>query len=537
MSVPVRLLDHRGAPLPTMREQARQQAREQERSAMARLRARFDAVQTTNENTRYWANADYLGPNSELDPGTRRTLRSRSRYECANNSYASGMIRTLANDTIGTGPDLQIVDDEIPSEVATEIEERFREWCMVVRLTQKLRLMRQAKARDGETFAQIFVNGRQRYPVRVDFNVFEADMVATTIFDTSLLNLLDGLYVDDFGNVTAYNVLREHPGENFQTMVLKADIIPADQIIHLFNSDRPGQYRGVPEITPALPVFSQLRKYTLAVLRAAESAAIPSWLLETQQPPSDMELGAAWDVLDTERGMGMTLPAGYKMSQLKAEQPTDTYQAFKREVLAEIARCLNMPYNIAAGDSSSYNYSSGRLDHRTYFKSLKVERAYIEQAALEVLAANWYAEAIRARNYLPDGSPDELPTHCWTWDGEEYIDPLKESKADQTDLESGATTLAAIYARKGMDWEAALRQRARELELCRELGVPVPGQTGAPGQPGQPGAPAPRDLEDAVRNVQEETAAAAAVVQAHGKGWPAIEKFLGMFFPWAFHNG
>ena len=38
--------------------------------------------------------------------GVRRMLRSRSRYEVANNSYAKGVVLTLANDVVGTGPGL-----------------------------------------------------------------------------------------------------------------------------------------------------------------------------------------------------------------------------------------------------------------------------------------------------------------------------------------------------------------------------------------------------------------------------------------------
>ncbi len=37
---------------------------------------------------------------------------------------------------------------------------------------------------------------------------------------------------------------------------------------------------------------------------------------------------------------------------MHAEQPATTYAEFKREILNEIARCLNMPFNVAAGNSS-----------------------------------------------------------------------------------------------------------------------------------------------------------------------------------------
>jgi hypothetical protein len=31
------------------------------------------------------------------------------------------------------------------------------------------------------------------------------------------------------------------------------------------------------------------------------------------------------------------------------------------------------PFNVAAGNSSGYNYASGRLDHQTYFKAIRVD--------------------------------------------------------------------------------------------------------------------------------------------------------------------
>jgi capsid protein len=57
--------------------------------------------------------------------------------------------------------------------------------------------------------------------------------------------------------------------------------MPVESVIHLFRAERPGQSRGVPEITPALPLFAMLRRYTLAVLGAAEQAALPSGVIYT----------------------------------------------------------------------------------------------------------------------------------------------------------------------------------------------------------------------------------------------------------------
>ena len=43
------------------------------------VRARYDAAQTTTENTRHWSAADGLGANAANSPTVRHTLRTRAR--------------------------------------------------------------------------------------------------------------------------------------------------------------------------------------------------------------------------------------------------------------------------------------------------------------------------------------------------------------------------------------------------------------------------------------------------------------------------
>jgi len=168
------------------------------------------------------------------------------------------------------------------------------------------------------------------------------------------------------------------------------------------------------------------------------------------------------------------LPGGWKLGQIQSQQPSTTYDMFKREVLNEIARCLNMPYNVAAGNSSGYNYASGRLDHQTYYKAIRVDQAQLGQVVLDRVLEAWLAEAILISDFLPLWIRTvpfrELP-HQWFWDGMEHVDPLKEANAQAARLKSHTTTLAYEYARQGRDWEQELRQRAKELELMRELGL------------------------------------------------------------------
>ena len=76
------------------------------------IKARFDAAQTTKDNAKHWGAAEFLSADAEADSSVRKILRTRARYEVQNNSYARGIVSTLANDTVGTGPRLQMLFED-----------------------------------------------------------------------------------------------------------------------------------------------------------------------------------------------------------------------------------------------------------------------------------------------------------------------------------------------------------------------------------------------------------------------------------------
>ena len=67
----------------------------------------------------------------------------------------------LANDTIGTGPRLQMLSaDETFNDA---VETAFMRWSDAVRLAPKLRTMRMARCQDGEAFAVLATNPKIRH--------------------------------------------------------------------------------------------------------------------------------------------------------------------------------------------------------------------------------------------------------------------------------------------------------------------------------------------------------------------------------------
>ena len=480
-------------------------AKPQPTRRVVQLRGNYDAAQTTDANKKWWAAADSLSAAQANNPGVRAKLRHRARYEAANNSYAAGIVRTVVTDTIGErGPRLQMSGTMSP-ENARLVETRFMSWCAAIGLADKLATMRRARSVDGESIGLLTTNPRLPGPVQLDLKLVEADQLCAPMMGLDLRRLMsDGIDFDASGNPTIYHILRAHPGD-LSPDAMVWDPIPAAQVVHDFRADRPGQIRGVPELTPALPLFQLQRAWTLATLGAAEAIANFAAVAFTDSPGDEgADDVAPLESMELERNMLTSLPRGWKIGQIKPEQPASTYREFKRELVAECARALNVPFIVAAGDSSDSSYATGRMDHLCYRKSIAADRAHIESVILERLFAAWRDEAVRIEGYLPQALRTVTAdwTHGWMWGGFEHVDPSKEATAQQTRLTNLTATLADEWAKAGEDWETKLeliaKIEAKKKALAEKYGITFPAiNTGGAQQQEDPEDEPPADPVEA----------------------------------------
>lgn len=448
---------------------------------------RYDAASLDEENAKHWQYAGSLSANAANAPEIRRRLRNRARYEFANNCYCRGIAKTVANVTIGTEMRPQIVG--VTQDVGRPWEKLFTAWSRTIQLPEKLRTMRIARMIDGEAFALLTTNLGLASLLSLDVQLIECDRVTENRGVISPAGNIDGILLDAFGNPESYAVLPTHPGD-YQFVAAEPDYVPAASVLHYFSADRPEQRRGIPEITAALPLFAQLRRYTLAVIAAAETAADYSAILYTDKPADGEAVKSAeyFIPVEIERRMMTQVPDGWKLEQFQAVQPTTTYPAFKQEILNEIARCLNVPYNIAAGNSAAYNYASGRLDHRIFHDEIANARADLEN---NFLSRIWAAFAREVASLVSVGALElpELPpeaTIAWHWDEPEHVDPQKEADAAETRIRSGVSTYAEEIGKRGRDWEEVFAQRAMEQKRAQELGLTLAFESAAkpPMEPG-----------------------------------------------------
>lgn len=452
------------------------------------VRGTYDAAQTTTENENHWAATDSLNANAANSPAVRQTLRERARYERDNNAHCGDLVEKIAYDMVGSGPRLQLRIPGADRAVARRIETAFAAWARLIGLARKLRAMHESRLVDGEAFALLITNPRLPSDgVQLDVRLYETDQVDTPFI--SWVNALEfpGGRIDEYGNVVEWHLLKIHPGSNvWAANYLDFDRVPAERVLHWYKARRPGQLRGVSEIAAALPLFAYLRRYTLATISAAEIAAMLAGVMESGLAPdgSGPVAAAQMDALDLVRGALLTLPAGWSAKQFEPKQPVTGYREFKGEVLTETGASVGAPRNISTGSSAEYNYSSGRLDHLPYQRRIRTLRNDLRDQVIDRLFRAWLDEATLLPGLIPEGLPLRAAwSWDWYWDGFDSIDPQKDASTDEVELRNNTTTLAEIYARKGLDWEEQLDQRA--LELARIAALPASSTTVPAATPAQ----------------------------------------------------
>lgn len=428
-------------------------------------RLAYDAAKDIDALVNYWANTDHLSPSSANRYSIRRKLRSRSRYELGeNSSFLNGIMVTIANDTVKSGPKCKITDRRLSPVRRTHIGQKWMQWCKKIKYRQKLWQSFIAYIMDGEAFRVRYNDFLVDHPVKLNIAVLEADYFHNPELSLDKHDEADGIrYTPDGLTPVAYYKLDVHPGAySVNTNFLNGQWLPAKYVTHWFRKLR-GWRRGIPILTPSLPLCAYTRRYVHAVVKAAETSADFAAVLESTQNDFGGAINLTqWsgdatedndDIFDQfpiEQGMFTVLPPGKKLGQLKAEYPSQHHAEFLEIILREIVRPLLVPFHRSAGTSKDSNMASASVDEYIYKDAREMDRLFCEEEVVEPDFEEWWKEAIRIDGYLTepiiiDGKTvdtgnfilenfsllNETPEHRWRWDiiGREHSDPLKVASA------------------------------------------------------------------------------------------------------------
>ena len=211
----------------------------------------------------------------EAIKGNLRNMRARSRDLSRNNDYARKYGEMCKTNVIGTNGIIMQSKAKRPDGTFDKldnesIEKAWKLWgkkstCSVngkLSWVDMQRCVIETVARDGEILIRK-IRGADN-PFGYALQLIECDHL-----DEELNNDLQngnrikmGVEIDQWERPVKYWLLQNHPGENTTSLLGKHyNAIPAEDVIHLFVTNRPGQTRGVPWIASAMTRLHQLGEY------------------------------------------------------------------------------------------------------------------------------------------------------------------------------------------------------------------------------------------------------------------------------------
>lgn len=425
-----------------------------------------------------------------------RKLRDRSRELIRNNPYAKQAKRTTQINVVGTGFKfgsnvLQLRGTRRDSKINKAIEEKWNEWCMAKNCDAAGRyswhqlewLVAGSLPESGEVIFRILKKPFGDSKVPLALQMIESDLLDEEYAGGTLSKKHEwrnGVEVNEWGRATRYAILTRHPGDaiyiNSPLENKKHVIIPAEDIIHLFLPERPGQNRGVPWFHSVMADTHQLQGYEeAAVIRARAGASIMGFIQNNEGELIGDEVEGNQRISTFEPGTFRYLMPNESVHVPDVDYPSQQYEMFVKNKVRRIASGFGCSYETISKDFSETNYSSSRLsllEDREHWKV--IQRYLIENLHYRVFK-EWLALAVLSGELdFPDyeSRSDRYCKPKWTPPGFAYVDPLKEVKAYREAEQAGYMTKSQVIAATyGGDYEDLVSELAREQEVAKEAGV------------------------------------------------------------------
>ena len=248
--------------------------------------------------------------------------------------------------------------------------------------------------------------------------------------------------------------------------------VPADEVIHVFREEIPGQRRGLPWLATSLYRMRQMNGMDQAALvNARVGAAKSAWISfddDADGPEYDEDDPP---VIDLEPGEVGILPRGARVEKWDPQYPNGEYAIFTKNQLRGIAAGLGVAYNNLAQDLEGVNFSSirqGTLDERETWKDLQ---EWLSEEFLQPVFDGWLPRALLAGLITTDnGRPlnpvllDKYSEVIWQprrWD---WIDPVSDVKANVQAKNSLLVSPSQIIRDGGQDPDEVLQQIAQDIK-------------------------------------------------------------------------
>ena len=274
--------------------------------------------------------------------------------------------------------------------------------------------------------------------------------------------VLQGVEFAADGRRLAYWLFDRHPGE--ATLAQPgggwghtARRVPAEDVIHLYRVDRPGQVRGVSWLAPVMLKLRDVAEYDEAELvrKKIEACVVAFVTQEEGENGPGLAAGttdaAGRRVEAFEPGMIEYLKPGEDVT-FNSPAGGAGGTEYQRQAARIVAAGLGVLYEQLTGDLSTVNYSSYRAGALEFRRRVECLRWQMVVPVWCDPAWAWFAEAAR----LAGRVGEEGIAADWSPPRFESVDPVKDAEADLLEIRMGTKTWEQAVAERGWDPDAQL---------------------------------------------------------------------------------
>lgn len=410
-------------------------------------------------------------------------LRELSRDLRRNNGWAKRAIQVISAKTVG-GWGIAATATSKNENLNAQAMDLWRAWAETKRcdfdgrltFAGIQRLVMDTIVESGEALIiKESASGDDGLPVPIRIRVVEPDFLDTTRQSETKdgHTISQGIEFDGRGRRVAYYLYRQHPGAvglaGFARLGLQSIRVPAEDVIHIYQVDRPGQMRGVPWLCAAISKLNDFDDYDDARLMQAKVAACFGAFV-TDVDPASGALGEQDEDdanLETlEPGHIAYLPPGKEVSFASPPSVSD-HGSFSQTQLRRIAASMGgITYEEMTGDYSQVNFSSARMAqiaHQPVIHGWRWEML-IPQLCDGVWL--WVMELAKSTKGWP-----EVPGAKWNPPPMPMINPEKEGLAYQRLMRNGVQTLPDVIRERGEDPVRHLLEISESNKQLDALGI------------------------------------------------------------------
>ena len=418
-------------------------------------------------------------------------ITARARWLIRNNGYAANAIESWAGNVVGNGikPSSLIGDTDLKA----RLQRLWLDWTDesdAEGLTDFYGQQRRA-AREVFIAGEVFFRFRSRRPedgltVPLQLQMIPAEMLPIARNDLAAGGnvIRQGIEFDRIGRRVAYHFLRRHPGDVTDPGLVGETVrVPASEVIHVVDPVDAGQLRGVSRFAPGIVKLFLLDQYDDAELDRKKVAAMHALFITTPAPAEPFDVAesdeAGERTMDLQPGQIVMLEPGEEVQTSAPADVGQTYEPFQYRTLLQVSAALGIPYAYLSNDMLKANYSNSRLALLEFRRRIEAyQNAVMVWQICRRVWARWIDTAVMAGALDLPGYEDRRRDYiacAWLPPKWDWIDPLKDARAEIEQIEAGLKSRTQALAERGYDAEQIdaeiAADRARERRLGLEFGT------------------------------------------------------------------